>query len=620
VGPREPEAERGGRGAPEDGEPARVGAVAVFADEHGKDEREGAPVRARGWRATAMLGASDRAASGRVPWIVWAMALGVAALRALPFVEVLRARAPQGYVYLPVGYIPKDWLAYVALIRQPRDTGRLLLANPFTTEPQEGRFVLLFHQALGVVHAATGIDPFWLLELSRVPLLLVFFAVLWKFVGHVLAERRERLWACALVAFAGGLEPFVLPMAQAWLPVAMAERMERELWPLYGWSGFGSFYNPLWIAALVLLLVTLRPLLQPGGPAGWRDYAHAGVGFAALALTHSYSAILLAAVLAAVAVVELALAPAAGWRRLWRSALALAPAAAIVAAVAAWQLRDPVFRASAGGVAGTQAASLFWLPITHGVLAFFALRGFQRWGGERHPWRLAIGGWLVGVALLAASPVLNGYHFVFGLQLPLSIAAAPALAHVAKRRRASDAAARSVSLERAASHAVDDASASGRLVARPALVGVVALLLFASPAWITVDALRDARQQNAVPTSYVPILADLRSTPPTNVLAPPELGNLIPALTPHRVWVGQWFMTPDYVARSRWYALLVQRPEAQASILRVLVDQHRIGVVVVPAAAAGRVAALLAPRVERVAGQGELASIYLRAVEAGDRR
>lgn len=523
----------------------------------------------------------------RVPWIVWTMALGAAALRALPFLQLLWTRPPRGYAYLPIGYIPKDWLAYVALIRQPRDTGRLLLGNPFTTEPQDGRFVLFFHQALGAVHAATGIDPFWLLELSRVPLLLVFFAVLWRFTGRVFAPRRQRVWACGLVAFAGGIEPFVLPLAQAALPAAMGERLERDLWPLHGWSGFGSFYNPLWVAALILLLVTLRPLLQPGGPAGWRDFAQTGVGFVALALTHSYSAILVAVILGGVAVLELALEPAAGWRRSWRAAVALAPAAAVVVAIAAWQLRDPVFRASASGVVGAQAASLFLLPITQGALAFFALRGFQRWARERHPYRLAFGGWLLGVALLASSTLLNGYHFVYGLYLPLCLAAAPAIAEAEERWRV-----------------------RGGLGWVP--LGAVMVLLFASPLWITAGALRDAREQSLVPRSFVPVLADLRSAPPTNVLAPPYLGNVIPALTPHRVWVGQWFMTPDYAARVRWYASMVERPEAQARILPVLVDQHRIGIVVVPAVSAGRIAALLAPRVERVAGQGELATIYLR--------
>lgn len=523
----------------------------------------------------------------RVPLVVWAMALGVAVLRALPFLQQLVTRPPPGFASLPIGYIPKDWLAYVALIRQPRDTGRLLLANPFTTEPQEGRFVLLFHQALGALHLVTGIDPFWLLELSRVPLLLVFFAVLWRFLGHLFAERRVKVWACALVAFAGGLEAIALPLARAGLPAAVAERMNLDLKHLYGWNGFAAFYNPLWIAALALLLVVLRPLLQPGGPASTRDKVQGAVGFLLLALVHSYSAVLVGAILAGVALAELALDPPALRRRLPGIVVTLAPPAAALAALTLWQLRDPVFRASAGGLLGPQPASFFWAPIAYGALAFFALRGFRHLAREGHPWRLAIGGWLGGVALLASSTVLNGYHFVFGLHLPLCLAAAPALAAAVERWRS----------ERPA----------GAL-----RLAVVMLLFFLSPLYVTVRSLREARHESVVPLSFVATIAELWRMPPTNVLSPPQLGTLIPASSAHRVWLGQWFMTPDFRERSRWYGLLIDNPESQARVLRVLVDAHRIGAVVVPARAAPRIAGLLAPRVGRVSMNGDLATLYLR--------
>jgi hypothetical protein len=123
---------------------------------------------------------------------------------------------------------------------------------------------------------------------------------------------------------------------------------------------------------------------------------------------------------------------------------------------------------------------------------------------------------------------------------------------------------------------------------------------------------RDAREENFVPAAFVPTIAELRRVPPTHVLAPPQLGNVIPAATPHRVWLGQWFMTPQYRDRSRWYGLLVENPESQAEALRVLVDGHRIGAIVVPTAASRRIATLLAPRVARVATHGEIATLYLR--------
>jgi hypothetical protein len=513
------------------------------------------------------------------------MALVVAGLRALPWVELRLLPAVPGGAYLPLGYIPKDWLAYVAMIRQPGDTGNWLLANPFTTEPQEGRFILLFHQILGAVRAATGSDPFWLLEFSRLPLLLLFFAVLWRFLRRVLVGRRECLWAAGLVAFSGGLEPLALRLASTAMP-ATAPLVAQDLWHLYGWSSFGAFYNPLWIAGLVLLLLTLPPLLEPGGPRGWRQFAGVGVGMLLLGLTHTYSAGIAVAAVAGVAGTELVFDPGALRARLPRLTLALATPLLLLLLIANWQLQDPVFRASAGGLLGPQAPSLFWYPITFGAVGFFALRGLQRWGREAHPWRFVIGGWLAGGAFLATSTLLNGYHFIFGMHIPLCIAAAPALV------------------------AWIDVARGAGIAGRLRLV-LVAVLLFLSPVVITLNSLAEAPDASLVPSTYLDVASELRGLPPTLVLAAPELGNLIPALTPHRVWIGHWFMTPDFGRRSAWYLALVTRPEAQARALRALVVSERLGALVVPASLAPRIIAILGPAATAT-GHGDLAVVRLR--------
>ncbi len=354
---------------------------------------------ALGGTAPARSGAAAAvSAVERVPLAVWAMALGVALLRALPFLQLIATRPPRGYAYLPVGYIPKDWLQYVALIRQPADTGRLLLANPFTTEPQEGRFVLLFHQALGVLHLATGIDPFWLLELSRVPLLLVFFAVLWRFVGHLFVERRVKLWACALVA--------LRRRARGALRCRSRTPRYQRRWPS-GWSATSGTSTAGTASVLLQPAVDRRAHARArraaaaaaAGRAGER--ARQGAGrrrFPALALVHSYSAMLVGAALAGVAMVELALDPPALRRRLPHAIAALAPPLVPLVALALWQLRDPVFGASAGNaLGGTSRRPRFSgcrSPTARS--AFFALRGFQLWACEAHPWRLAVGGWVAG--------------------------------------------------------------------------------------------------------------------------------------------------------------------------------------------------------------------------------
>lgn len=349
----------------------------------------------------------------RMPALVWAIALAVAALRAVPFVALQASTPPPGSVYLPVPYIPSDWLQYVAFVRQLRDTGRFLLANPFTTEPQDPRFILLFHQFLGVLHTLTRIDLFWLLELSRPPLLLLVFGALWRFTGPVLRNFRERLAACVLAGFAGGLEQLALPLADRLAPAALLGQVHQDLWHLYGWSTFQAAYNPLWLAGLALLLWTLPVLLQPGGPRRWNERGRVALGLLLLALTHTYSALALLGTVSGVVVVEAVLAPAAGRARLPHTALAVLPGVLAWALITRWQLEDPVFLESSAALLGQQAPAVFWYPLTFGAVGFFALRGFQRWVREDHPWCLVIGGWLLGVLLLASSTLVNGYKFGF---------------------------------------------------------------------------------------------------------------------------------------------------------------------------------------------------------------
>jgi hypothetical protein len=65
-------------------------------------------------------------------------------------------------------------------VREASTQGGLLLANPFTTEPQDGRYLLLLQWGLGRLAAPTGMNPFTVLELSRVPLLALMLLALWR--------------------------------------------------------------------------------------------------------------------------------------------------------------------------------------------------------------------------------------------------------------------------------------------------------------------------------------------------------------------------------------------------------------------------------------------------------
>jgi hypothetical protein len=515
------------------------------------------------------------------PRRLWAGVALVALLRALPWMATFGGSA-SGSVLPPVGYNPKDWLAYVAFIRDAA-AGHFFLTNPFTTAPQDGRYVLLFHAVLGRVVAWTGVDAFTVLELARVPLLALFLVVLWRVTGVVLSERRERVLACWLVLFSGGFEVLVDAL-QSRLPPQVQWQVGQDLWHLQGWNTFAACYNPLWVAALALTLFTLVPLVRPGGPSGLADAATLGGGLLLLAFSHPYSVFVILAVAAA--------RPALAWVfRAGPGGLAtvlggLAPALAVVALVSRWQSADEVYRATSGNALGPQALSASWYPVTLGAVLLFALRGWQGWLVEKHPARLGLAAWTLAVAFLHGSTVLNGYHFVLYLHVPVCLAAAPALAR----------------------------TLDGLRERRLGRLGTLALgaALFQAPFSLTWKCIREARGE-IVQAGGMEIVQALADLPPGNVLAPADIGNLVPAHGPHRVYVGQWFLTPDFERRAE-QALAAVRGELPFEDLVRLVEGERIRYLVTSVRVAPQLAALLGKRVSATKPAGELVVLVLEGV------
>ncbi len=515
-------------------------------------------------------------------WLAFAI---TAVLRALPFTATRAISAGGGDAFLPIGFIPKDWCQYVALIREPSVPGSLALANPFTTEQQSGRFVLLLHQALRAVYRATGIDPFWLVELSRPVLLACLLCAFWQLLRLVFHHDRERTWAAWLLALSGGFGALV----GAFVPVSpspLHQVVRQDLWTMMGWTAFEALYNPLWIAGLSLLFLLLCIVLAPGGVLGVRESAVAAVLWIALWFTHVYSALAALAIVAAVPAVE-ACAGAVRWREHLGRAAALLPAVAVVGAITMWQLLDPVFRASSGGILGTQLLPSFWYPFAYGALGFLALRGLGAWTHSGHPWRHALVAWIAAAALLHASPLINGYHFVAYLYPALCIAAAPVVADLFARARAT------------------------RL---PWLAAcALGAVLFSSPVIVTIVDCRAALSESRVPVTVVQLLQALSTRRPGNVLSPPEFGNLIPAFGPHRVYVGHWFMTPGFGSRSSRYWSMVNGGDAAATELTELVRDAHIDYLVLPADSLKSFAPILANSPEHPDVFGPWALVSLRA-------
>lgn len=538
-------------------------------------------------RTLSLIGVRTRATPDRPPAAFWLLPAVIALLRVLPYHASLALEPPPGSVALQIGYMPKDTLAYLAFIRQAADDGSFLLANPFTTEPQAPRFVLLLHWLLGIASRTTGMPPSQVLELSRVPLTFAFFFVLWGFLRPILPERRVRLIGCVLVGLSGGIDWMVEPLL-GFLHPGVAMELSRATQDVFGWSTFEALFNPLWIAGLTLVMIALGPVLAPRGPERPREYAAIGVGFLLLFLVHPYSAIVVGAVAATAAVADVVLHGVRVWRRHARVALAFAPAAVLVLLLARWQAGDAVYRATSGGLLGPEALSPFWYPLTVGVTLLLALRGAQLWLHEAHPYALGVLAWIAVVVWLHSSPVLNGYHFLLYLHLPLCILAASAL---------------------------DRAWSLHRSFGAPQWAGLVvlAVALFAAPFATTVRAVADVARYDVFPSEYGDVIVDLAARPRGNAIVPPALGNLLPAYTAHRVWAGHWFMTPEKPRRAARYARWTSTPDAPGALddLRGVVREQAIAYVVVPSEVAPAIAAALGEAVAERRPHGTLELLVL---------
>jgi hypothetical protein len=187
--------------------------------------------------------------------------------------------------------------------------------------------------------------------------------------------------------------------------------------------------------------------------------------------------------------------------------------------------------------------------------------------------------WLAVVAILHSSPILNGYKFVIHLYLPVCLLAAPVARRVHRRF-----------------------TAPGMVAKAGAALALA--LTFGSALMVTLESMAQIGAINEVSASYMRVVHAISSRPPGNVLAPVDLGNLIPAFAPHRVWLGHWFLTPDF--RNRWdtYERLTANPQAKDELLALL-DQQRIRYLVLAADRAGRLAQSLAGRIVERAPLGD---------------
>jgi hypothetical protein len=446
-------------------------------------------------------------------------------LALVPHLAAHRASAPPERVFLGSRYQSADFAQYLAFARHAQGGGGLAAPNPFVTDAQDGRVVLLFPWLVGQVARLTGADLVVVWYALGTLASWAFFLVAWLWIRSALEGSRARAVAFVLTSLGAGLE---------WLPIALgAERLERalEVQSFWNWSSAGAAQIPMWTLSYGLALGAWLLCANPGRI--WRPWIAGALVFAAH-LVHPYTGLAALAVLGALAAVPLV-------TRLWggeradadaraaarRALIAFASGAVLAGAQVAWAFQDPVFAKSASEALRWKAHfDLWWYPLLYGVPLFLAFWGLRRFLAEPSPAHRPVWVAALVVAALSSFPFAAGVKFQYLLHLPLAILAAAGLEWAGTRW--------------------------GWPNRRSTLALITAFSCVGTPLGLT----RDAASAGDDRTLYarqkeLDLLAALDRLPGGGVLASRPLATAVPWKAGKPVHLGHWFLSYDGEGRAR---------------------------------------------------------------------
>jgi hypothetical protein len=461
---------------------------------------------------------------------VLAVAVLVPALAMLPTWYGYHAQRPPQKIFMGFRFMAEDHYSYATFINQSAEEGKLFFENRFTTEPQKGRFLLLYMWLVGKISRVTGLGVAGSWELVRLLTGFAFMLVAWCFTGLLFEDVRKRLLAYMFVAFSGGIGWLAYLLAFPWIRGMSDGYLKDPLNLQWNWSTFGTMLTPLWVAPAAILLFCAylisgqrRKLRQTFGivlpPLIW--FMHPYTGIAAYATLFLFP---LVPVFRAAWHFE-----RVSWQAIRERLTTVWPmlvSVVIVLIYIVWARQDQVYAISAQRVfSWTPTYSLFLYPFAYGLLVPLALYGIK-WNASlpAHARDILLS-WLAASTILSLNPFLAGVKFQYLVHLPLALLAAHGLLELRCR----------------SPYVKSLLTGAGAL-----LVGT---LLFINSAILVVKDYPATWRDTSIFLSRPEIdaMQFLKDQAPGTVLSSASAGNRIAWLSEKKVYVGHWFLTiePD---------------------------------------------------------------------------
>lgn len=424
-----------------------------------------------------------------------------------------------------------DKSVYISMIEEARQGG-VLLHNLFTSESQRPRFIAPLWVLLGWMARFTHLSSVDMFEIARI--VAGFFFVVWMgFLSNQLF--RDRVWATIgfiLVTFSSGLGAFFLPHANTFF---IGEAIGRSLSPDLWHTEMNTFatiaHSALFIVSQAALLFIFLSWVK------WESGVRRAIFFAiivtfVLAIMHPYDAVIVVAVIGA----RLFFARLYGQRRFLYGALSIVIAATIPVLVHLWFFAQEIALAGWFAQNVTRVSSLGWYGIGYGLLLPLAVVALWRYRFLDPVFQFFLV-WVGVVFISLFIPVQFQRRLINGAHIPLALLATYGLRIVFARARG-----------------------------RPMLVAlgawVLAIGLFGTTFYLIGEQVWSVAQPTSslyLPKTTASVLGWIRENTARDavVLAAPLNGNVIPAFSARRVYVGHGHQTIAYQEKRallyRWF-------------------------------------------------------------------
>ncbi len=492
---------------------------------------------------------------------VIAVAAAVMALTLVPYLAALQLGEP-GEVFGGFIWGVDDGNVYLSWIRQASE-GHLLLANQYTTDPQNPHFFNLFLLFAGLVCRISGLAPIYVFHGLRL-LGGVFMLVSFYWLVSLLTGDRWVRWAAlGLTALGSGLGWVVVLADEAGARLGLHPVDVGVNWQVQpeAVTFLSALLNPLFITSMGLICLTLGHALIALERKRLRPALLSGVLLLILGNIHSYDIFAIHATLGVWIIYGLMT------RRysLRTAAATYAVIFAVSAPAPLWSYwaanQDPSYLVKA--MTPTPSAGFVNYLIGYGLLAVFAIAGAiqtlppgpSSMGREENGNALGPGllrfavFWALANSAVLGLPVSFQRKLVEGLHMPVAILAGVGVVYLARL-------------------VTSRAAAAGKLQTvkeRMALTVVAALVIcLPSNALLVSQCLENVKTNNELllhvlaPPIYLSAdYADAASwlaehtTAEDVVLSSSLFGSYLPATAPCKVYVGHWAETLDFVGKLR---------------------------------------------------------------------